>query len=129
MACELLDRIVNLMRSLPAKVQLSLKRLKGVPVKVSVLLLPLVACLLYSGVSSASDIDAGGFIRGSADPGAQIVVVNEATGTVAGFVAHQDGAYAAGPLAPGRYTIYEDRPHHAKRHLSIDGKHDGAVDL
>lgn len=97
--------------------------------KVSVLLLSLVACLLYSEVSGASDIDAGGFIRGSADPGAQIVVVNEATGTVAGFVARQDGTYAAGPLAPGHYTIYEDRQHHAKRHLSIDGKHDGAVDL
>ena len=97
--------------------------------KVSVLLPSLVACLLCSGVSSAADSDSGHFIRGSADPGAQIVVVNEATGTVTGFVAHQDGAYAAGPLAPGHYTIYEDRPHHAKRHLSMDGKGDGAVDL
>jgi hypothetical protein len=129
MACELLDRVVNLTRSLPAKVQLAFKYLKGLQMKLSVWLLSLAACLLCSGGSSASSVDSGRFIRGSADPGAQIVVVNEATGTVAGFVAHQDGAYAAGPLAPGRYTIYEDRPHHAKRHLSIDGKHDGAVDL
>ena len=97
--------------------------------KVSVLLLSLAACLLYSGISSASSIDSGRFIRGSADPGSQIVVVNEATGAVAGFVAHQDGTYAAGPLAPGHYTIYEDHPHHAKRHLSMDGNRDGAVDL
>ncbi|BDU22181.1 carboxypeptidase-like regulatory domain-containing protein [Dyella sp. GSA-30] len=97
--------------------------------KVSLLLLSAAACLLCSGVSSASNMDTGRFIRGSADPGAQIVVVNEATGAVAGYVADKDGAYAAGPLAPGRYTIYEDRPHHAKRHLGIDGKHDGAVDL
>ncbi len=97
--------------------------------KVSVVLPSLVACLLYSGVSSAENNDSGRFIRGSADPGAQIVVVNEASGAVAGFVAHQDGTYAAGPLAPGRYTIYEDSPHHAKRHLSLEGKRDGAVDL
>ena len=97
--------------------------------KVSVLFPSLVACLLYAEVSSGADSDSGRFIRGSADAGAQIVVVNEASGTVAGFVAHQDGSYAAGPLAPGHYTIYEDRPHHAKRHLSMDGKGDGAVDL
>jgi hypothetical protein len=129
MACELLDRIACLTWLPPAKVHLAFNYLKGIPMKLSVLLLPLMACLLYSGTSSASNIDSGRFIRGSADPGAQIVVVNEATGTVAGFVAHQDGTYAAGPLAPGHYTIYEDRPHHAKRHLSIDDKRDGAVDL
>lgn len=73
--------------------------------------------------------DPARYIKGSADPGAQIVVTSEDTGSVMGYVAAGDGTYRAGPLAPGRYSIVEQGAHHAVRHLSVSADRDGEVDL
>ena len=84
------------------------------------------------GLLAVASAYAGGadrFIRGHADAQAQIVVTNEETGAVMGYVAAYDGSYRAPPLNPGRYTIVERGEHHAVRHLTIDTERDGQVDL
>lgn len=88
-----------------------------------------ITTAVVAGPALGQDPTLNRYIRGAADPHAQIVVVNEVTGDLSGYVASGSGTYVAGPLAPGRYTIYEDQPRHAKRHLTVDGSHDGEVDL
>lgn len=86
-----------------------------------------VALLLPLAVANAATTDR--YIRGAADPSAQIVVTNENTGAVMGYVATGNGHYEAGPLLPGRYSIVEKLPHHATRHLELKSDKDGEVDL
>ncbi|HEV7777119.1 MAG TPA: carboxypeptidase-like regulatory domain-containing protein [Luteibacter sp.] len=89
--------------------------------------LPLMIAILVSNVALANQPT--GYIAGAADPGAQIVVINDDTSAVSGFVATAKGTYRAGPLQPGRYSIVEAGEHHATRHLRVEANRDAAVDL
>jgi hypothetical protein len=70
-----------------------------------------------------------GYIYGYADPGAQIVVIDEKSGAISGVVAKSDGTYRTSALTPGKYSIQESGEHHAMRHLEITEGKGSNVDL
>ena len=76
-----------------------------------------------AGTSTAS-------ITGAADPGAQVIVLGlDGNKAVIGVMGRADGTYAVEHLAPGRYSIKEDGPHHAARTLTLLAGQVGHVDL
>ncbi len=76
-----------------------------------------------AGTSTAS-------ITGAADPGAQVIVLGlDGNKAVIGVMGRADGTYAVENLAPGRYSIKEEGPHHAARTLTLLEGQVGHVDL
>ncbi|AEU37679.1 carboxypeptidase-like regulatory domain-containing protein [Granulicella mallensis] len=84
---------------------------------------------LAPGLLQAQDSSSTGSIVGSADPGAQIILTGNDSGSVIGIMATCEGTYKAENLKPGRYSIVEGGPHHAVRKLSVEAGGVSHVDL
>ena len=91
--------------------------------------LPIAAVAALALWASAGAGTPTGYIHGSANPGAQIILIRLDSGAVMGIVAAADGSYRSDDLAPGRYRIAEKGNYHAPRELTVVAGKASEVDL